>query len=623
MELLLTELVKSLSYEITPGFIVALLLICLVLIIFILTRKKFTVKAIRDLFLELMSPQKFSTFMLRLLERAFFIFVLVIFFALVALFVTQWPTYEELTLPDESQTPVHNDPDADSPIVAQLPPAISVVVIQFQMCWANVQYGEIVGWIQIPEPSCADPISINPTPGALGAIIETPTATAPTVDGSKASVDAPEQATAEVEALPTQSPVPTVGSKLETATVESSSWPSPSPSPSPSPVPTVVSTATNTPVETAAPSPTLTPVPTETEVPASILADVEILPQKSETRVNEEMAVTIITLNQFGQLFSQEDLAVTVIGGTVNKLNVKTDSSGRAVLIFTAGSEPQSASITVSSGTVQKTAVFIILPPPLAVTAVSHSELPISGGTELIIYGISIDSGAIAYLNGISCQSTDWRSSEELRCHVPPAQDPGPINLQLHNPDGESFTLSNASEYIYNSATLDLPVGDIYVGLDLVPPTTYTAESFCQDVWEQNGNDSLREVHRIVNGDWETHVCGSGNENNFLMMAWFPYYVISDKASSTEIEGTLYPETYTLSFTVGVNPIALPSGVDDAAALCQWLTNQSIEVMTVDIIESGQPTSHYCGINEINNFEISDFIGINVTTSNSGLVQSP
>jgi hypothetical protein len=110
-----------------------------------------------------------------------------------------------------------------------------------------------------------------------------------------------------------------------------------------------------------------------------------------------------------------------------------TDENGQRLFAITSSDgSPQNAALTV----VQLAAV------PLGIGTISPSTVAAAGGTALTIRGSGFQSGITATINGKSANVT-LKDTNTLSLVTPPLT-PGPQQLTLTNPDGESISLDAA-----------------------------------------------------------------------------------------------------------------------------------------------------------------------------------
>jgi hypothetical protein len=79
---------------------------------------------------------------------------------------------------------------------------------------------------------------------------------------------------------------------------------------------------------------------------------------------------------------------------------------------------------------------------PLAVGSLSPASVPASGGTTLTIRGSGFQSGATVAINGKSAPAI-FKDINTLTVTTPPLT-PGPQQVLITNPDGNSYTLDAA-----------------------------------------------------------------------------------------------------------------------------------------------------------------------------------
>jgi hypothetical protein len=88
---------------------------------------------------------------------------------------------------------------------------------------------------------------------------------------------------------------------------------------------------------------------------------------------------------------------------------------------------------------------FTYVAPP-AVTSVSPTSGPTTGGTTITVTGSAFVSGATVRVNGVAATGVTFLSATQVRA-VTPAGTAGARSVQVTNPDGQSSTLANAFTY--------------------------------------------------------------------------------------------------------------------------------------------------------------------------------
>ncbi|MGG1877323.1 IPT/TIG domain-containing protein [Paenibacillus cisolokensis] len=87
-----------------------------------------------------------------------------------------------------------------------------------------------------------------------------------------------------------------------------------------------------------------------------------------------------------------------------------------------------------------------LLPPPPSVTEIRPNTGEMSGGYLIVINGANFNSSSVVYINNVAVQ-TIFYSASELRARVPQALQPGPVNVQVINGDGQEVTVIDGFSY--------------------------------------------------------------------------------------------------------------------------------------------------------------------------------
>ena len=99
-------------------------------------------------------------------------------------------------------------------------------------------------------------------------------------------------------------------------------------------------------------------------------------------------------------------------------------------------------------------------PTPLAVTSVSPSSGPVSGGTAITITGTGFVSGATVRVGGVAATGVTVVSATQLRATTP-AGYVGAQNLQVTNPTGQSALAPSGFTYSSSTPTTQLTVTSV------------------------------------------------------------------------------------------------------------------------------------------------------------------
>lgn len=87
-----------------------------------------------------------------------------------------------------------------------------------------------------------------------------------------------------------------------------------------------------------------------------------------------------------------------------------------------------------------------ILPPPPSITQISPNSGEIAGGYNIIITGSNFKPTSIVYIDNAAVQTT-YYSVKELRARVPKATQPGSVDVQVINGDGQQTTVAGGFTY--------------------------------------------------------------------------------------------------------------------------------------------------------------------------------
>lgn len=89
-----------------------------------------------------------------------------------------------------------------------------------------------------------------------------------------------------------------------------------------------------------------------------------------------------------------------------------------------------------------------LAPPPPSITEINPNNGEMSGGSTIIIKGNNFNATSIVYINNIAVQTTFF-STTELRAKTPKVNQPGPVDVQVINSDGQETTITGG--FTYNS----------------------------------------------------------------------------------------------------------------------------------------------------------------------------
>jgi hypothetical protein len=126
---------------------------------------------------------------------------------------------------------------------------------------------------------------------------------------------------------------------------------------------------------------------------------------------------------------------VTFVSATQVRANTPAAAAGTYAVQVT---NPSGQAATLNSA-------FTYVAPP-AVTSVSPTSGPTTGGTTITVTGTQFVSGATVRVNGVAATGVTFLSATQVRA-VTPAGTAGARSVQVANPDGQSSTLANAFTY--------------------------------------------------------------------------------------------------------------------------------------------------------------------------------
>jgi hypothetical protein len=149
---------------------------------------------------------------------------------------------------------------------------------------------------------------------------------------------------------------------------------------------------------------------------------------------------------------------ITIAGsGFVSGATVRVNGVAATGVTFVSASQLRANTPAASAGTyaVQVTNpdtqtgtlanAFTYVPPP-AVTSVSPTSGPTTGGTTITVTGSAFVSGATVRVNGVAATGVTFLSATQVRA-VTPAGTAGARSVQVTNPDTQSSTLASAFTY--------------------------------------------------------------------------------------------------------------------------------------------------------------------------------
>lgn len=85
---------------------------------------------------------------------------------------------------------------------------------------------------------------------------------------------------------------------------------------------------------------------------------------------------------------------------------------------------------------------------PPTITEISQVLGPETGGQELVITGANFQEGAHVLLGDAECTNVIVNSTEEIVCYTPSGSRGMPVDLQVINPDGQSYSLPSVYSFM-------------------------------------------------------------------------------------------------------------------------------------------------------------------------------
>ena len=85
--------------------------------------------------------------------------------------------------------------------------------------------------------------------------------------------------------------------------------------------------------------------------------------------------------------------------------------------------------------------------PAPTLSSVHPDSGPVTGGTQLWLYGTGFDPNATVTVGGLPCSNMTWTQASVMSCSVPP-HDYGAVSVSVTNPDGQNATLAAAFTYV-------------------------------------------------------------------------------------------------------------------------------------------------------------------------------
>ncbi|MBU5670958.1 IPT/TIG domain-containing protein [Paenibacillus brevis] len=89
-----------------------------------------------------------------------------------------------------------------------------------------------------------------------------------------------------------------------------------------------------------------------------------------------------------------------------------------------------------------------LLPPPPSITEISPNNGELDGGYNIVLKGTGFNASSVVYIDNVAAPTTFYTGSE-LRAKVPKGTQPGPVDVQVVNGDGQNATI--AGGFTYNS----------------------------------------------------------------------------------------------------------------------------------------------------------------------------
>lgn len=180
---------------------------------------------------------------------------------------------------------------------------------------------------------------------------------------------------------------------------------------------------------------------TYTATPPPVITSIE--PDSGPMSGGTELQIT-------GDNFSaQATVAIGKTGCALVEVSVPDFLTCTTLEVF----EPGSRDVTVSNPDGNSTTVpdgFTYLPdaaPAPQLFWIDPDFGPTSGGTLVVLEGDAFQPGATVMIGDQLCADLQWVSAFVLACEVPPGE-PGDVDVEVANPDGQTVTLADAFSYV-------------------------------------------------------------------------------------------------------------------------------------------------------------------------------
>lgn len=162
-----------------------------------------------------------------------------------------------------------------------------------------------------------------------------------------------------------------------------------------------------------------------------------------------------VTVTVFGTGFTPGAMSASTLSDKVTVTQTVSGSTWVQASVEVAADAPlglyglvlqgPSGGLASASGVID-----VVLPSPTLI-GVSPSHAETSGGETVILSGTNFADGAVALFGGVTATATTWLDGNTLQVIVP-ANEPGPCQVTVINPDGQENGLGSAFAYTADPA---------------------------------------------------------------------------------------------------------------------------------------------------------------------------
>ena len=192
------------------------------------------------------------------------------------------------------------------------------------------------------------------------------------------------------------------------------------------------------------PTPTPPPVPPPNTLPVITAISPELASSTGPIVMATISGVNFDNINIVQVLVGAN--AVTITATSATSIDIQIPTIGA---IGVPGFQEDDVVIdTASSGTITLNNGFRFQDGPV-IGAISPVEGPIAGGQNLTIMGNNFFSGAVASINGVSCQSSSVTSQNQILCQTPIGTAGTPFNVEVENTDGQNASSVTTYSYVF------------------------------------------------------------------------------------------------------------------------------------------------------------------------------